>query len=248
MRKVFVETKNVKRFVAMCWRAVSRCIGIPRFYFTLGVTGTGKSETMIYSINHYFPDAVYVRCIKIMSARWLLEELVGGLGLEPQWRSKDLFDQARDALIGTDRIVIFDEIDHLTYDSRIIETMRDLNDLTNAPFIFVGMHNADRKLKRFPHLWRRFSEVIRFELPDREDATSILTQVCEVKIDDSVIDAVCATQNLTISLIYHWAQKIEGVARSKGLGIVSADDLFNNNQSRKKNDSKTNNGSIRLSA
>ena len=248
MRKRFVETKNVKRLVAMVNTLMKRCVGIERLALVYGNPRMGKTEAVIWLINHFFTDAVFVRCIKIMSARWLLEELVSSLGLDPAWRAKDLFDQAKDALIGTDRLVIFDEIDYLTYDARIIETIRDLNDLTGAPFIFIGMHQADRKLKRYPHLWGRFAQVIHFEPPDREDVTSILTEICEVKIDESIIDAVCETQSLTLSLIYRWGQKIEGIARSKGLDKVSADDLFNKNQSRKKNVSKTNNGSIRLSA
>jgi len=248
MRKVFVETKNVKRLVAAINALIKRHIGIERLMLLFGNPRMGKTETIIWLINHFFTDAVYVRCIKIMSARWLLEELVSSLGLDPAWRAKDLFDQARDALIGTDRLVCFDEIDYLTHDSKVIETIRDLNDLTNAPFVFIGMHQADRKLKKYPHLWGRFAQVIHFEPPDRGDVGDILTQICEVKIDESVVDAVCETQSLTLSLIYRWGQKIEAIARSRGLDKVSADDLFNNNQSRKKNVSKTNKSGIKLSA
>lgn len=248
MRKVFVETKNVKRLVAMVNTLMTRCVGIERLALVYGNPRLGKTEAIIWLINRFFADAVFVRAIKIISARWLLEELVSSLGLDPAWRTKDLFDQARDALIGTDRLVIFDEIDYLTHDSRVIETIRDLNNLTNAPFIFIGMGTADRKLKRFPHLWGRFAQVVHFEPPNREDVTSILTKVCEVKIDESIIDAVCETQSLTLSMIYRWAQKIEGIARSKGLDRVSVDDLFNKKQSRKKNGSKTNRRSIKLSA
>lgn len=248
MRKVFIETKNVKRLVAMLNTLMKRCVGIERLALVYGNPRMGKTEAIIWLINHFFTDAVFVRCIKIMSARWLLEELVSSLGLDPAWRAKDLFDQAKDALIGTDRLVIFDEIDYLTHDSRVIETIRDLNDLTNAPFVFIGMHQADRKLKRYPHLWGRFAQVIHFEPPDREDVTSILTQICEVKIDESVIDAICETQSLTLSLIYRWGQKIEAIARSRGLEKVTADDLFNKNQARKKSESGTNKNRIKLSA
>lgn len=247
MRKKYIETKNTKRALTAILKLIIQKVGIERLLLLFGAPRMGKTEFLIWMINHIsqFTDAVYVRCVKIMTARWLLEELVGGLGVDPAWRAKDLFDQARDALIGTDRLVIFDEIDYLTHDSKVIETIRDLNDLTNAPFVFVGMANADRKLKRYPHLWGRFSQIVHFEPPDREDATSILTQVCEVKIDESVIDTICETQNLNLSLIYRWAQKIEGVARSRGLDVVSADDLFNRG---KQNDSRAARSNDRLSA
>jgi Cdc6-like AAA superfamily ATPase len=248
MRNVFVETQNVKRFLAAVNGLIKRCVGIDRFLLAYGDPGLGKSDAAMWLINQYFVDAAYIRVVKIMSARWLLEELVSALGLDPAWRSKDLFDQAKDALIGTDRLVVFDEIDYLTHDSRVIETIRDLGDLSNAPMIFIGMHNADRKLKRYRHLWRRFSQVVHFEPLNREDVVSILVQVCEVKIDESIIDEVFGTKNLNISMLYRWAQKIEGIARSRGLDKVSADDLFNRNQQGGKNVSKTNRGGIKLSA
>jgi len=229
MRNVFVETKNVKRFWAAVNGLTQRCIGIERFLLAYGDPGLGKSDAAMRLINQYFVDAAYVRVIKIMSARWLLEELVSALRLDPAWRAKDLFDQAKDALAGTDRLVVFDEIDYLTRDSKIIETIRDLGDLTNAPFVFIGMHQADRKLKRYRHLWRRFSQVVHFEPLDREDVTSVLTQVCEVEVDESIIDTVFETKSLNLSMIYRWAQKIEGIARSRGLEKVTAQDLFNKN-------------------
>lgn len=248
MRNVYVETKNVKRFGAAVNVLIKRCVGIERFLLAFGDPGLGKSDAAMWLINQYFVDAAYIRVVKIMSARWLLEELVSALGLDPAWRAKDLFDQAKDALAGTDRLVVFDEIDYLVRDSKIIETIRDLGDLTNAPFIFIGMHSADRKLKRYRHLWRRFSQVIHFEPLDREDVTSVLTQVCEVEIDESIIDTVFETKNLNLSLIYRWAQKLEGIARSRGLEKVTANDLFNKNQARKKNESGTNESRIKLSA
>lgn len=247
MKKTYVETKNTKRALAAILKLMVEVVGIERLLLIFGLPRMGKTEFIVWAINNIaqFQDAVYIRCIKIMSARWLLELLANGLGHEAVWRSKELFDLCRDSLIGTNRLVIFDEIDYLARDAKIIETIRDLNDLTNAPFVFIGMSTADRKLKRFPHLWGRFSEIVHFEPPDSEDTVSILTQILEVEVDESVIDLVCDTKNLNLSLIYRWGQKIERVARSRGLDKVSADDLFNK---REKNVTKTNRGSIKLSA
>lgn len=246
MRNVFVETKNVKRFAAMVHSLLNRCIGIERFGLVYGDPGLGKSEAAMWLINHLSIDAVFIRVVKIMSTRWLLEELASALGLDPAWRSRDLFDQCKEVLTGTDRLVIFDEIDYLTHDSKVIETIRDLGDLTNAPFIFVGMHAADKKLRRYRHLWRRFSQIVHFEPLDREDVSSVLREVCEVELDESVIDSVFETPSLTLSLIYRWAQKIEGIARSRGLNKISANDLFN--RTKENHGSKTNQCLIKLSA
>jgi hypothetical protein len=246
MRNTFIETQSVKRFEVMIHTLLTQPVGIDRFGLLYGDPGLGKSEAAMWLLNHLSIDGVFIRVVKIMSTRWLLEELVCALGLDPAFRAKDLFDQAKEALTGTDRLVIFDEIDYLTHDSKVIETIHDLGDLTNAPFVFIGMHQADKKLRRYRHLWRRFSQVIHFEPLGREDVSAVLKGVCEIKVDESVIDAVFETPSLTISLIYRWAQKIEGIARSRGLGKVSADDLFNRDQ--KNYGSKTNQHPIRFSA
>ena len=246
MRKVFCdEIKNVKRFAAAVNALMNRTIGIDRYGLVFGDPGLGKSETAMWLVNHYFQDACFIRVIKVMSARWLLSELVETLGIDPAWRTQDLFRQAKDALIGTNRLIILDEIDYLTHDSKVIEVVRDLADLTNAPFIFVGMHQADRKLKRYRHLWRRFSQVIHFEPLDIEDVELVLKAICEVDIDDSLISKVFETPSLTLSMLYRYAQKIEGIARSRGLDLVSADDLFNRG---KQNDSRAARSNDRLSA
>lgn len=245
MLNVFCDKiKNVKHLGSAVNALMARNLGIERFALVFGDPGLGKSASCMWLINHYFPDAVFIRVVKIMSARWLLEELVCALGLDPRWRAQDLFNQARDALAGTDRLVVWDEIDYLTHDSKVIETIRDLADLTGAPFIFVGMHQADRKLKRHKHLWRRFSQVVRFEPLDREDVGTVLHEICEVEIDEPVVDKIYETKNLSISLLYRWAHKIEGIARFKKLEKVTLADLFPGI----KNEPGTDQSRIKLSA
>ena len=238
------KIKNVKRLGSAVNALMAQNWGIERYALIFGDPGLGKSSSVMWLINHYFPDAVFVRVVKIMSARWLLEELVIGLGLDPRWRAQDLFNQARDALAGTDRLVVFDEIDYLTHDSKVIEVIRDIGDLTGAPILFIGMHQADRKLKRYKHLWRRFSQVVRFEPLDLEDVGVVLNEICEVKIDEPVVDKIYETKNLSISLLYRWAHKIEGIARFKKLEKVTVADLFPGI----KNEPETDQSRIKLSA
>jgi DNA transposition AAA+ family ATPase len=246
MRKVFIETKNAKRATAAVM-ALQKSV-LERFLLIFGDSGLGKSEFGMWLINYLSLDAIFIRVVKVMTTRWLLEELVCAMGLEPAWRTKDLFDQAKEALVGTNRLVIFDEIDYLTHDSKVIETIRDLGDLTNAPFVFIGMEAADKKLRRHRPLWRRFSQIVRFEPMDREDVSLVLRGVCEVEVDETTIDTVFETQGLTLSLIYRFAQKIEGIARSRGLKIVTADDLLNRSTAKESHGTKANSRIARLSA
>ena len=230
MRKEFAITKNVKRFANALAAVLSSPAGIDRMALVFGDPGLGKTETAIWWVNHYGNNAAYIRTKKLMSGRWLLEEIVTELGESPTWRTSDLFRQAVEALIGTDRVVILDEVDYLARDARVIETIRDIHDTTGSPFIFIGMDQADKKLKRFRHLWRRFSQVVRFEPLDRDDVAMVLGQVCEIGLDDSVFDVICGNGELTVAMLYRWAQRLEQIAKRNGAEMLTADDIRNGNR------------------
>jgi len=230
MRKEFAITKNVKRFMSAVMAIIQSPAGIDRMALVFGDPGLGKTETAIWWVNHYGNGAVYVRTKKLMSGRWLLEEIVSELGESPTWRTSDLFKQAVEALAGSDRMVILDEVDYLARDARVIETIRDIHDTTGSPFVFIGMDQADKKLKSFRHLWRRFSQVVRFDPLGQDDVAQVLKQVCEVELDDSFFDLVCGTGEMTVAMLYRWAQRLEQVAKRNGAGRVTADDIRNGNR------------------
>lgn len=227
MRLEFAETKNVKRFVTALRQVLTAPPGIERMMLVYGDPGLGKSETALWWVNRHGRGAALIRTKKLMSGRWLLEELVAELGEAPAFRTSDLFRQAVDLLLGTDRVVIFDEVDYLTRDAAVLETLRDIQDTTKNPMIFIGMDQADKKLRRYRHLWRRFSQVVKYEPLDREDVEMVLGQICEVRYDPGVIDNVMNHHQgkVTAANLYRWAQAIEGVARRRKLDLVTVGDL-----------------------
>jgi DNA polymerase III delta prime subunit len=227
MKKSFAITNNVKRFMILVNDILEAPVGIERMALVYGDPGLGKTETAIWWANTYSKDAVFVRTKKLMSGRWLLEELVAELGESPAWRTSDLFRQAVEALAGTKRIVFLDEIDYLTHDARVIETIRDIHDTTHSPFIFIGMHEADKKLKRYRHLYRRFSQIMRFDPLTKEDVVSVVKQICEVQVDEDAIDTICSFGNTTVAVLYRWAERFERIARVRGLDRISSGDLDN---------------------
>ncbi|MBU4316306.1 MAG: AAA family ATPase [Proteobacteria bacterium] len=227
MKKQFAITKNVKRFTAAV-KAVTSCpAGIDRMCLVYGDPGLGKSETAIWWVNTFGGNSAYIRTKKLMSGRWLLEEIVSELGVSPAYKTSELFNQAVEALAGTDRVVILDEVDYLAHDARVIETIRDIHDTTGSPFVFIGMDQADKKLKRFRHLWRRFSQVVRYEPLDKEDITAVLIQICEVEIEDQVFDYIATSGDFTVSALYRWSQRIEYIAKRNNLSRVSLSHLTN---------------------
>lgn len=194
-----------------------------------GDPGLGKTKTMLWLAPQI--GAVYVRAIKLMSGRWLLETIASELGLAPQYRTPDLWRQCVEEQLNRPRTIIIDECDYLSYDARVLETLRDLHDVTGAPMVFIGMDAADRKLKRFRHLYDRFVEVVRFHALTRDDLSVIATQLCEVKLTDDGIDFI-HNDTARFRQVVKWLYKAEAIARANNLKEVTAADLNGNNGKR----------------
>ena len=78
MKKVFVKTGNVKRFITMMNNLENRAEGVPGMGLVYGEPGLGKSYTIMWWAMQN--NAIFIRCANNMSARWLLEEVVEELG------------------------------------------------------------------------------------------------------------------------------------------------------------------------
>ena len=94
MKKVFAKTSNVTNFVSAMNRLVNRQDGIPGMALIFGEPGLGKTRTTLWWAAQN--DGVFIRTKKLMTGRWLLEEIVAELGEAPLRRTSDLFRQAVD--------------------------------------------------------------------------------------------------------------------------------------------------------
>ena len=217
VRHKFVKTKNVKNLITMMNNLQNRPEGVPGMGLVFGEPGLGKT----YAITWWAlqNDAVLIRSTNLMSARWLLEELVHELGEIPYTKYSDLFNQAIDQLIKRPRIIIVDETDYLTIDSRAVETLRDIHDRTDVPIVLVGMGTAERRLQRYKHLYDRISEIVKFEPFSKQDLHQIIDELSEVEITD------CAKKLMQIHTnrfrqIVKIINKVEQLAKSNGLSSI----------------------------
>jgi DNA transposition AAA+ family ATPase len=224
MKDVFVLIKNVKRFQSAVDRIHhAKLKGVERMALIFGPPGLGKSETALqYAASN---GALYMRMKKLMSARWFLRELVDCLGRSPQWRTEELFNQVVDVLKDNRRTLILDEVDYFTSDSKVTETLRDIHDVTGTPMLFIGMQQADKRLMRYPHLYDRFVEVVKFEPLDREDVELMTKELSDVAFDEGAIDKVLAQSEGKIRRIMALLHRAEYIASRNKLKSISAKDL-----------------------
>jgi len=217
MKKTFVKTENVKKFITMMNHLQNRAEGVPGLGLVYGEPGLGKTYAIMWWAMQN--DAVFVRCTNTMTSKWLLEELAEELGEIPYARTPDIFNQVISQLIKQPRILIVDEIDYLATDSRAVETIRDIHDKTDVPIILVGMGSANHRLMRFKHLYDRISEILKFELFSKKEISKIVDELSEIEMTD------CA-KNLIYSKTKRFRQivklinKAEQVAKSNGINSI----------------------------
>ena len=214
MKKVFVKTKNVKQMVSMLNRLRDREEGIPGMGLIYGEPGLGKT----YAITWWAAqnDAILIRSANLMSARWLLEEIVEELGEIPYNKFSDIFNQVVAQLIKTPKTIIVDETDYLTIDSRAVETLRDIHDKTNVPIVLVGMGTANKRLQRHKHLYDRLLEIIKFEPFGKQDIATIIDQLSEVRFTDCAKKFIYTRTN-RFRQIVKTISKAEQIAKANGI-------------------------------
>ncbi len=218
MKRTFVKTSNVNAFVTAMSRLQKREEGIPGMALVYGEPGVGKTRTALWwGLQN---DGVFVRTKKLMSGRWLLEEIVAELGEAPMRKTSDLWRQAVEQLFERPRVLFIDEADYLAHDAKIIETLRDLYDTTGSPLVLIGMDQADKKLMRFKHLYDRFSEIVRFHPLTEEDVKIIAEHMCEAKLNNEAITYIHAQANRFRRVVV-WMYKAEAIARVNSLKEVT---------------------------
>lgn len=219
MRENFAITKNVKSFihgVEVVNTPIKGRIGNGLFF---GPPGTGKTDVGQWYASQN--DVPYIRAKDISSRRSLLSNIVAELGEAPSFRSDDLFNQIIEALIERPRPIIIDEVDYLTRGGAV-EVLRDINDMTNTPVIMMGMEHVDKKLKRFRHLYDRFTAIVKFELFDKEEISNLADSICKAKLSSCAVEFIEKTGKGKLRLTTTWFSRAEQLASRNKLEEITA--------------------------
>lgn len=217
MKKVFVKTNNVKRFITMMNNLQNRAEGVPGMALVYGEPGLGKTQTINWWA--FKNSAILVRCTQLMSARWLLSEILEEMGEIYGYKISDCFKLVVRNLLVNPQIIIIDEVDYLAVDSRAVETLRDIHDKTNVPIVLVGMINAKSRLKKFNHLYDRLSEIVKFEKFSKNDIKTIVQELSEVEMTECAIRYIYTNLN-RFRQIVKVINKAEIIAKANGLSSI----------------------------
>ncbi|MEX2524461.1 MAG: ATP-binding protein [Gammaproteobacteria bacterium] len=234
MKYKICHTKNVARLAEAGDALISRQPGMPGMGLLSGPTGYGKTVSVAwYAIQC---RGVFVRAMANWSPSAMLSSILRELDVEMNGTNADKTTRIIELLAQHQRPVFIDEADYLVRSQMMMETLRDLHDLSNVPVILVGEEHMHRKLQGYTRLTRRLAQHVEFTGADIEDARILADQLSEVTIADDLLGdlhyAACAKKRgsneaiggASAGLIVVGLSRIEQLARNKGIKTVAAKD------------------------
>ena len=189
MRTVFCrDVENVARFTAGIELVRQRGAVEASWMVIDAEPGLGKSPTLEwFSVQE---DAPLVRAKAGWTVSWALRDLAAALDLEPKRSSKQNFDQIVSELIIRERTLVVDEINHAAKTLKVLETLRDITDMTQTMLIVGGHKGTANTLKAHKQIYDRISTFVNFTHASVRDVRALCDQQCEVPVDDSGVEEI----------------------------------------------------------
>jgi DNA transposition AAA+ family ATPase len=161
------------------------------------------------------------------NATWTPSAMLGSLMKEldatPRGSCSQMVDFIVEQLGQRARPVFVDEADYLV-SKRLLETLRDLHDLSTAPLILIGMADFRRRIIHKEQLAGRIAQWVEFKGADIEDARTLADAVCEVRVTNDLLESLHATTKGSMRGMIVGLSRIETFARRHGKETLSARD------------------------
>ena len=192
MRDKIVITGNITSFVAMVDALMSKPERVDRMGLVVGKWGLGKTTTLewFFSNNPCF----YVRAWAAWSRsiNMMVEDLLKCYRVEARGRLKqDLRELV--LVVKKNRVPLFiDEADRVVRKSILIETIRDIHDLTRVPIVLIGQEDILNLLQRkdLGHVFSRITEIAEFKPLTAENIQDISRELCDLECSPKVASFV----------------------------------------------------------
>lgn len=220
--KVFVKTKNVKKFVTLMDNLKKLPPNIPKLALIYGSHGLGKTKALLWWATKN-DNVIYVRANNDMTQNGLLREILFELDEYPHHYMQNNLDSILKILRNTPKVIIVDEVDYL-FKHNAIEILRDIQDSAGTPLILSGMTYIDKKISRLKHFEDRIYKKLKFENYDANDIREILTSLSDLKFTDGAIDYL-STRTNQFRKIVQTLEQLEKQAKTNDLTVITEDIL-----------------------
>lgn len=224
MKSTIVPVNNVVRLTVAGTELMNRPLGTPGLGLIYGQPGLGKTTAVTWYINRV--NGVYVRAMRCCTPLSLLKDICEELELSVPRTSRDAIRAITQAMAADNRPLFIDEADYLMDRSDLVETVRDIHDVSTVPVILIGMKDIAKKLKSYPQFESRVMKWVAFEGCSFEDARLIADDMCEgFKVADDLLTKLLTDANREIRRIVVGLYQLEKAAKAKGLEVLTLRDF-----------------------
>ncbi|WP_337840481.1 ATP-binding protein [Rheinheimera sp.] len=191
MKSAVAKTKNViAAFDAYQSIVEASQSGTPAMAMFTGTAGLGKTTAGSWLFAK--ADGLLVRCLKADTLGTFLSRLAMELSGDSAGISRAArLDFIVRELAGSQKPLFIDECDYIADKTEILETIRDIYDLTGVPVILIGYSVLPSKVKRLGQLYSRISQHVEFKPADFDD----LSLMAKELVTDTFIKP-CLLQDL----------------------------------------------------
>jgi hypothetical protein len=220
MRNKLATVKNVAALQAAFEALDTRDAGIPGMGLVHGFTGSGKTTAISWLVNR--TKGVYARAFGTWTPHSMLASIMHELGASPLNRSSNMITYIAAELASQGRPLFVDEANYFAGDTKMLDTLRDIHDVSNTPVILIGHEGTEKRLIHRPQLARRISQWVEFKPLDVEDAAVLASTVCEVRVDADLLEELHRHAKGSIGLMTVGLARIEALAKAQGWKSVDA--------------------------
>lgn len=188
VKPVFVKTRNVRNFSVMM-DGLRLGDGEGRLGLVYGRAGRGKSRTSQWW--HANNGGIYLRMQTVWRSSELafLQALCAELGLlTPPARKAAAFAAAVEVLMARPRPVFLDEIEKMP--RYFLDVVRDLTDMTTAPFVLVGEEELVSYMKVNRRVWSRTFRSLEFAPIGPADIIAYGRETCGLALTAAVAEVI----------------------------------------------------------
>lgn len=225
MKHVMAMTKNMRRFTQAIDELLNRPQGTEGMGLLWGPPGEGKTTAVAFVHNVY--DGIFVRAVGCWTVTSMLGDLCKELGGHRMLRRSDMVEYivhelTRDGL--APRPIFVDEADYCFRQFEMVDSLRDIYDLSGCPVILIGMEDIARRIRTNERIARRITQWVEFKGLDLEDTALVAADCCEVTIRPDLIAHIHRETGANIGRAIIGLNKIEKFAQVAGLTTIGCNE------------------------
>lgn len=225
MKNLFVPISNYKRFRAGISALEHRGATEASLLLVASQAGYGKTKTLQHWVAQ--EAAIMLRAKTTWTPRYFLTELAAALNVTSKGDTKEIFSAVVEELAKRGLPLVVDEINHcLARGAAVLETIRDLSDLTEVVVVLAGHEDVQGKIARYPQIRSRIAQVVRFEAATVEDIKLLADQLLVgVTLSDDLVGEIHRQSAGRTREVMNALAQCEQLAKRNSVHKLSAKDV-----------------------